>query len=73
MDVLWDREPVEVLKDRGDVVAGAGVSEETGGRVLDVLEFIEEFGGCAIKDAIAIVKAGCNEGVDRGFGGIARE
>lgn len=73
MDALWNREPVEVLKDKGDVVAGAGVSEEAGGRVLDILEFIEEFGGCAIKDAIAVVKVGCNEGVDQGFSSIAIE
>lgn len=31
------REPVEVLEDRGDVLPGAGVSEEMGSRVLDVL------------------------------------
>lgn len=37
VDALWDREPVEVLEDGGDVVTGAGVSEQTGGRVLDVL------------------------------------
>ena len=31
MDALWEREPVEVLQDRGDVVMGAG--EETCGGV----------------------------------------
>ncbi len=44
LDALGNREPVEVLKDRGDVVAGAGVGEETHGRVLDVLKFVRDFG-----------------------------
>lgn len=40
VDPLWDREPVEFLEDRGDVVTGAGVGEQTSSRVLDVLEFM---------------------------------
>lgn len=28
----------------------------------------EEFGGCVKKDAIAVVKVGCDEHVDQGFG-----
>lgn len=40
LNSLWDREPVEVPDDRGDVVTGAGVGEQTSSRVLDVLEFI---------------------------------
>lgn len=35
LDVLWDREPVEVLEDRGDVKAGVGVCEQRGSRVLN--------------------------------------
>lgn len=34
MDPLWDREPVEVLKDKGDVVTEAGVGEQASSRVL---------------------------------------
>lgn len=47
VDVLWDGEPLEVLQVGGDTVTRVGVSEETGCRVLDVLGFTEEFGGCA--------------------------
>ena len=36
-DALRDREPMEFLKDRCDVFTGAGVGEEAGSRVLDVL------------------------------------
>ncbi len=39
LDLLWDREPVEVLEDRGDVVTGVGVGERVSSRVLDILEF----------------------------------
>ena len=35
---------MEVLEDGSDVVSGAGVGEEEGSRVLDMLEFIEEVG-----------------------------
>ena len=41
---LTDREPVQVLKDGGDVVSGAGVGEEAGSAVLDILQFILNFG-----------------------------
>lgn len=52
---LWVRrttywEPVDLLKDRGDVVAGLG--EEASSWVSDVLEFIEDFGWLAIENAI---------------------
>ncbi len=40
LDPLWDREPVEVLEDRGDMVTGARVGEQASSRVLDILEFI---------------------------------
>lgn len=29
--------------------------------------FFEEFGDCAIEDAVTVVKTGCNEGVDQDF------
>lgn len=40
LDSFWDREPVEVLKDRGGVVKGAVVCKQMNSRVLGVLEFI---------------------------------
>lgn len=36
MDVLLNKEPVEVLGDGGDVLPGASMNKETGSRVLDV-------------------------------------
>lgn len=35
--------------------------------VLDVLEFINNFGSCAIKNAIAVVKFEFGEGMDQSF------
>ena len=40
MDALLYREPVKLLKDGGDVVSGAGVGEETGSGVLNILQFL---------------------------------
>lgn len=37
LDALWDGEPVKIAEDGGDMFAGAGVREEAGGRVLNVL------------------------------------
>lgn len=42
LDLLLDRESVNFLKDRGDVVIGASVGEQANSRVLDV-QFIENF------------------------------
>lgn len=52
---LFYWEPVEVLEDRSDVISFARVSEQSGSRVLYVLQFVENFGGCAVEDAIAVV------------------
>lgn len=65
--VRGEREPVETLKYRGDVVRRVGVGEVACGRTLDRLEFIESFERCTIKDAIAVVESGCNRGTDKGF------
>lgn len=58
-DSVLDRQPVEVLEDWSDVVPGAGVSEQKGSQVLDVLEFVfffEEFGGCTVQNAVSVVQ-----------------
>ena len=64
---VGDRKPVKVLEDGGDVVIGAGVRRQVGGGVLDILEFIEGFGREAIEDAVAVIKSGSDECVDKGF------
>lgn len=60
---------MEVVQDGGDMVMGTGSSEESGSRVLNVLKFIESFGGGAVENAITVVKAGGDEGMNEGFGG----
>lgn len=64
---VGDRKPVKVLEDGGDMVVGAGVSEQASGGVLDTLEFIEGFGREAIEDVAAVIKSGSDECVDKGF------
>ena len=55
IDSLFDREPVEVTEDWCDVVSGAGVGEQAGGRVLNILEFVEGFGVDTVEDAVAVI------------------
>lgn len=64
LDALSDREPMEILKDRGDVFTGTGVCQEAGSRVLDVLQFLESICRCTVKNTIAVVDSGCNEGMN---------
>lgn len=64
MDTLRDREPVELVQDRCDVFTRAGVGEEAGSGVLNVLQLHESFGWCTVKNAIAIVDSGCNKGMN---------
>ena len=52
---------MKFTEDRCDVFSGAGTGEEACSRVLDILEFIEDFGGGAVETTFAIVKPGCNE------------
>ena len=42
---VFNREPVEVMKDGGDVFSAAGGGEQAGGGILNVLKFIEDFVG----------------------------
>ena len=49
------------------MVTGAGVGELASSRVLDALEFIREFGLCAIDNTVAVVNPGSAEGMDQGF------
>ena len=48
VDSLFDRQPVEVMKDRCDVFSGAGTGEQAGTGILDILKFFEVIGGDAI-------------------------
>lgn len=56
-----------------DVVTGTSTSEEVGSGVLDLLKFIEEIGRCAVKDAVAVVDARFDEGMNEGFSCRQRE
>lgn len=67
LDAVLNREPVELLEDGGDVFSGAGVGEEAGSRVLNVLQFLEMSGRKSIEKAIAIIKSRSDEGMDEDF------
>lgn len=56
------REPADVFLDGSHTVKCVWVSEETGGKALNVLEFIKDFGGCNMKYATAVVECWCDKG-----------
>ena len=60
---------MEVASDRGDVFIAAGRGEQSSGRVLNILKFVEDCVGRAIEDAVAVVKSGGYEGMDKNLGG----
>lgn len=58
---------MKLLEDGGDVFSGAGVGEEAGSRILDVLQLLEMRRRKTIEEAIAVVESGCDEGVNEYF------
>ena len=46
---------------------GAGANGRVSNRALDILKFIEDTGGCTIKNSIVHVESACDEGMDVGF------
>ena len=69
VDALLYGEPVKLTEDGCDVFSGSGVSEESGGRVLNILQFVEGGGGEAIQNAIAVIESGGDESMDKSFSG----
>ena len=59
---------MKLTEDGSDVFTGGGVSEQSGSRVLYILQFLKNSGGEAIQNAIAVVKSASDEGVDKCFG-----
>ena len=47
----------------------AGGGEQSSGRLLNILKFMEGCVGRAIEDAVAVVESGGYEGMDSNFGG----
>ena len=62
---------MELTEDWFDVFSGACSGEETGGRVLNDLQFVDDFFGGAIEDAIAEVESGGDESVYECFSSSA--
>lgn len=65
VDPVLNREPVSLDENGGDVVGGSG--NDQGGRVLDDLKSIEQFGGNAREDSVAVVDPGCDKCMDQDF------
>jgi len=51
------------------VFIAAGGGEQSSGRVMNILKFIEDCVERAVEDAVAVVKSGGYEGVDNNFSG----
>lgn len=60
MAFLLDWEPVEVFQ---ILVSLGQVEDQCGGCILDHLESLDEFGGGACIECVAIVQSACDEGM----------
>ena len=69
MNALCYGKPVKLTEDGRDVFSGGGVGEQSGGGVLNILQFLRNRGGETIQDAIAVVESGGDEGVNKCFSG----
>ena len=56
-DTVFDREPVKLVQDGGDVTAGRGFGDDTCSSVLDQLEFMKEFVGETKQKGVAVIQA----------------
>ena len=65
VDAGFDREPVKLLKDRGDVINGGGSGDDAGSRVLDQLEFADGLEGETEEEGVTIIDAGSDQGVNK--------
>ena len=65
LDTELNREPVELLEDRSDMVSEGGAGYDAGSRVLEQLEFMEGFLREAEEERVAIIQAGSDEAVNK--------
>ena len=65
VDAGFDREPVKLLKDRGDVINGGGSGDDACGRVLDQLEFADGLEGETEEEGVTVIDAGSDQGVNK--------
>ena len=54
MKEVTDREPVKLDENMGDVVRWSDVGDDPGGRVLDDLQSVDEFGGQSVRRALQL-------------------
>ena len=72
-DSLSDGQPVELFKDRGDMVVLAASGCEACRSILDTLNLSQFSVRKPRQDYIAVVEAGRDEGVDQGLSGLESE
>ena len=61
VDAVLYQEPVKLDENRGDVVRWFGTGDDPGGRVLDDLQSVDEFGGESGEEGAAAVDAGSDK------------
>ena len=55
-NTVFDREPMKLVQDGGDVTYGRGFGDDACSSVLDQLEFMEEFVGETKQKGVAIIQ-----------------
>ena len=69
----FDREPVELLENGGNVVKRGGSSDDAGCWVLDRLKFMKVFMGDTKRKWVAVIKTGGDEAVNQEGSGVTGE
>ena len=54
-------EPVQTLKRRSDVLSCSGASDESGGRILDPLQWIDRRLRKCCQDGVAVIHSSCHK------------
>ena len=62
---VFDGQPVELVKNGGDVGDGRGFGDDAGCSVLDQLDFMEEFVGETEEKGVTVIEAGGDQRMDQ--------
>lgn len=68
-----DREPMELLEDRSDMVNVGGSGDDASSSVLDQLKFMDGLVRETKEEGVTIINAGCDQGVNKNDGAIGGE
>ena len=70
VNTVFNRKPVQLLENRGEMFFGRGSGNDTGDRILNQLKFMEELVRKTRKDRVEVIDTGCNQSISENGGTV---